>query len=82
VNRICLPGEPGPWCHFPSILAADRRGLIATDGPGAFAGGGLALGMPELGVTFALVGRAIETVEERRFELGFDLTIPFTSDGY
>jgi hypothetical protein len=56
--------------------------LGGSDGSGWFAGGGLAVGDPELGVTFALVGRAVDTDEERRYAIGFDLQLPLTSPEY
>jgi len=56
--------------------------LGGSDGSGWFAGAGLAVGDPELGVTFALVGRAVDTDQERRYSIGFDLQLPLTSPEY
>ncbi len=56
--------------------------LGGSDGSGWFAGAGVGLGNPELGVTFSLVGRAVDTDEERRFSIGFDLQLPLTSPEY
>lgn len=56
--------------------------LGGSDGSGWFAGGGLAVGVPEIGVTFALLGRVVTTDEERRGAIGLDLQLPLTSDEY
>jgi len=56
--------------------------LGGSDGSGWFAGGGLALGDPELGITFALLGRAVDTDEEQRYSIGFDLQLPLASPDY
>lgn len=56
--------------------------LGGSDGSGWFAGGGLALGDPELGITFVLLGRAVDTDEEQRYSIGFDLQLPLTSPEY
>jgi len=56
--------------------------LGGSDGSGWFAGAGLAVGDPELGVTFALIGRAVDTDEENRATIGFDLQLPLTSPEY
>jgi hypothetical protein len=56
--------------------------LGGSDGSGWFAGAGLGIGDPELGVMFALVGRAVDTDEENRATLGFDLQLPLTSPEY
>jgi hypothetical protein len=57
-------------------------GVAGEDGTGWFAGAGLALGDPELGITFGLLGRAVQTDQEQRAVIGFDLQLPLSSDAY
>ena len=57
-------------------------GLAGQDGSGWFAGGGLCLGVPELGIAFGLVARVNRTDEEDRFDLALDFQMPLTSDEY
>jgi len=57
-------------------------GLVGQDGSGWFAGGGVCLGVPELGITFGLVARVNQTDEERRYDLALDFQMPLTSDEY
>ncbi len=57
-------------------------GLFGQDGSGWFGGAGLAIGVPEVGITFGLIGRVTDTDEERRHDLALDLQLPLTSDEY
>ena len=68
--------------EFQLAPLVEAGGLFGQDGSGWFAGGGLVLGAPEIGVTFGLVGRMIETGEERRYDLALDFQMPLTSDEY
>ena len=71
-----------PHSDFQCAPLVEGGGLVGQDGSGWFAGGGLVLGAPEIGVTFGLVGRMIETGEERRYDLALDFQMPLTSDEY
>ena len=68
--------------EFQASPLVEAGGLIGQDGSGWFAGGGLAIGVPELGVTFGLVGRMVETDQERRYDLALDLQLPLSSSEY
>ncbi len=68
--------------EFQAAPLLEAGGLVGQDGSGWFAGAGLALGVPEVGITFGLVGRATTTDEERRYDLALDLQLPLTSDEY
>ena len=57
-------------------------GLFGQDGSGWFGGAGLAIGVPEVGITFGLIGRVTDTDEERRYDVALDLQLPLTSDEY
>ena len=56
----------------------EAGGLIGQDGSGWFAGGGLAIGVPDLGITFGLVGRVVTTDSERRYDLALDFQLPLS----
>jgi hypothetical protein len=67
---------------FTWALITEGGLLAGTDGSGGFVGGGFALGVPDIGVTFGLVGRLVQTSEERRSDFALDLQIPIGSDEY
>jgi hypothetical protein len=68
--------------EFQAVPLLEAGGLIGQDGSGWFAGGGLAVGVPELGVTLGLVGRVVTTDSERRYDLALDFQLPLSSDEY
>ncbi len=67
---------------FQAAPLVEGGGLVGQDGSGWFAGAGLCLGVPELGITFGLVARVNRTDEEDRYDLALDFQMPLTSDEY
>ena len=47
--------------EFQVAPLVEGGGLFGQDGSGWFAGGGLAIGVPEVGITFGLIGRVTDT---------------------
>ena len=56
--------------------------VAGSDGAGGFAGAGLAIRAPEVGITLGLVGRATWTGDGNRQDIALDLQIPLASDEY
>ena len=68
--------------EFQASPIVEAGGLAGQDGSGWFAGGGLVIGAPELGITFGLVGRVVETDQERRYDLALDFQLPLSGSEY